>query len=191
MASPFRDSTLSVNGDVQGRRGAKGEETNGGAAGAAISSTSSSSAKCTSSTAALCVPAVIETDMVSEFDPSSSDSGVVSRCAVVKPLKLRLCQPIFGRRSAGAAISGASSSKAKREVVDTGRRLSAQGSPADGDATNRRKDSLKVSFGGSAEKSAPVKGAADRHHGRAPGRVPVILMYATENGVTLLLLHDE
>lgn len=41
----------------------------------------------------------IETDMVSEFDPSSSDSGVVSRCAVVKPLKFRLCQPIFGKRA--------------------------------------------------------------------------------------------
>ncbi|XP_046382264.1 alpha-2B adrenergic receptor-like [Ischnura elegans] len=141
MASPFRDSTLSVNGDVQGRR-AKGEESNGGAT-AAVSSTSSSSAKGSSSTtAALCVPAVIETDMVSEFDPSSSDSGVVSRCAVVKPLKLRLCQPIFGRRSA-AALGGAASSKAKREVVDTGRRLSTQG-PADGDPANRgRKDSLK------------------------------------------------
>ncbi|XP_034179766.2 alpha2-adrenergic-like octopamine receptor [Osmia lignaria lignaria] len=43
----------------------------------------------------------IDVDMVSEFDPSSSDSGVVSRCAVVKPLKLRLCQPIFGRRHLG------------------------------------------------------------------------------------------
>ncbi|XP_071439481.1 alpha-2B adrenergic receptor-like [Hetaerina americana] len=95
MASPFRDSTLSVNGDVQGRRGKGSEENNGGAA--ALSSTSSSKG----TSAALCVPAVIETDMVSEFDPSSSDSGVVSRCAVVKPLKLRLCQPIFGRRSAG------------------------------------------------------------------------------------------
>ncbi|KAH0809841.1 hypothetical protein GEV33_012953 [Tenebrio molitor] len=42
----------------------------------------------------------IDTDMVSEFDPSSSDSGVVSRCAVVKPLKLRLCKPIFGRKTA-------------------------------------------------------------------------------------------
>lgn len=39
----------------------------------------------------------IDTDMVSEFDPSSSDSGVVSRCAVVKPLKFRLCQPFLGR----------------------------------------------------------------------------------------------
>lgn len=42
----------------------------------------------------------IDTDMVSEFDPSSSDSGVVSRCTVVKPLKLRLCKPIFGRKVA-------------------------------------------------------------------------------------------
>lgn len=41
----------------------------------------------------------VETDMVSEFDPSSSDSGVVNRCAVVKPLKFRLCQPIFGKKS--------------------------------------------------------------------------------------------
>lgn len=40
----------------------------------------------------------VETDAVSEFEPSSSDSGVVSRCAVVKPLKFRLCQPIFGKR---------------------------------------------------------------------------------------------
>lgn len=41
----------------------------------------------------------IDNDMVSEFDPSSSDSGVVSRCAAVKPLKFRLCQPIFGKRN--------------------------------------------------------------------------------------------
>ncbi|CAH1728618.1 unnamed protein product [Chironomus riparius] len=40
----------------------------------------------------------IDTDAVSEFEPSSSDSGVASRCAVVKPLKFRLCQPIFGKR---------------------------------------------------------------------------------------------
>uniref|UniRef100_A0A6P7FNS9 Alpha-2C adrenergic receptor-like n=1 Tax=Diabrotica virgifera virgifera TaxID=50390 RepID=A0A6P7FNS9_DIAVI len=39
----------------------------------------------------------IDTDMVSEFDPSSSDSGVVAQCAAIKPLKLRLCKPIFGR----------------------------------------------------------------------------------------------
>lgn len=41
----------------------------------------------------------IDHDAVSEFEPSSSDSGVISRCAVVKPLKFRLCQPIFGKRS--------------------------------------------------------------------------------------------
>jgi hypothetical protein len=41
----------------------------------------------------------IDVDMVSEMDPSSSDSGVVSRCAVVKPLKLRFCKPIFGRKA--------------------------------------------------------------------------------------------
>ncbi|KAJ8684373.1 hypothetical protein QAD02_020165 [Eretmocerus hayati] len=40
----------------------------------------------------------IDVDMISELDPSSSDSGVVSRCAVVKPLKLRFCKPIFGRK---------------------------------------------------------------------------------------------
>lgn len=44
----------------------------------------------------------IETDMVSEFDPSSSDSGVVSRCAAVKPHKFRVFQPIFGRRGANS-----------------------------------------------------------------------------------------
>lgn len=54
----------------------------------------------------------IDVDMVSEFDPSSSDSGVVSRCAVVKPLKLRLCQPIFGRKAPG---------KLKREQAETSR----------------------------------------------------------------------
>ncbi|XP_014242340.1 alpha-2A adrenergic receptor [Cimex lectularius] len=77
----FKGSTLSVNGDL-----------------AAVT-------RCRA-------PSVgIDADMVSEFDPSSSDSGVVSRCAVVKPLKLRLCKPIFGRKS----------SKAKREVIDMGK----------------------------------------------------------------------
>ncbi|XP_034944479.1 alpha-2B adrenergic receptor-like [Chelonus insularis] len=54
----------------------------------------------------------IDVDMVSEFDPSSSDSGVVSRCAVVKPLKLRLCRPIFGRKAIG---------KVKRDQGEGGR----------------------------------------------------------------------
>jgi len=82
----FRGSTLSVNGDLAQQQVAM--------------------SRCRA-------PSVgIDTDMVSEFDPSSSDSGVVSRCAVVKPLKLRLCQPIFGRRT---------TSKAKREVLDMGK----------------------------------------------------------------------
>ncbi|PSN53948.1 hypothetical protein C0J52_12530, partial [Blattella germanica] len=86
QACQFRGSTLSVNGDLAQQQAAM--------------------ARCRA-------PSVgIDTDMVSEFDPSSSDSGVVSRCAVVKPLKLRLCQPIFGRRT---------TSKAKREVIDMGK----------------------------------------------------------------------
>lgn len=66
----FRGSTLSVNGELQQQAAAMARNRQ---------------------------PSMgIDTDMVSEFDPSSSDSGVVSRCTVVKPLKLRLCKPIFG-----------------------------------------------------------------------------------------------
>ncbi|RZC31766.1 7tm 1 domain containing protein, partial [Asbolus verrucosus] len=69
----FRGSTLSVNGELQQQAAAMSR---------------------------MRQPSMgIDTDMVSEFDPSSSDSGVVSRCAVVKPLKLRLCKPIFGRKT--------------------------------------------------------------------------------------------
>jgi hypothetical protein len=72
--SQFRGSTLSVNGELQQQAAAMSR---------------------------MRQPSMgIDTDMVSEFDPSSSDSGVVSRCAVVKPLKLRLCKPIFGRKTA-------------------------------------------------------------------------------------------
>ncbi|ALC46062.1 CG18208 [Drosophila busckii] len=66
----------------------------------------------------------IDTDMVSEFDPSSSDSGVVSRCAVVKPLKFRLCQPIFGRKAkqqrrneSKAAAAAAAAATAKQNAA--------------------------------------------------------------------------
>lgn len=73
-ACPFRGSTLSVNGELQQQAAALARARQ---------------------------PSVgIDTDMVSEFDPSSSDSGVVARCTVVKPLKLRLCKPIFGRKTA-------------------------------------------------------------------------------------------
>ncbi|XP_039231210.1 alpha-2Db adrenergic receptor isoform X1 [Drosophila yakuba] len=57
----------------------------------------------------------VDTDMVSEFDPSSSDSGVVSRCAVVKPLKFRLCQPIFGRKSSNQQRRNEAKSAAKNQ----------------------------------------------------------------------------
>lgn len=73
QACQFRGSTLSVNGELQQQAAALARSRQ---------------------------PSMgIDTDMVSEFDPSSSDSGVVSRCAVVKPLKLRLCQPIFGKKT--------------------------------------------------------------------------------------------
>jgi hypothetical protein len=57
----------------------------------------------------------LDMDPVSDVEPSSSDSGAVSRCAVVKPLKLRLCQPFFGKKSASA------SNKARRDVLDMGK----------------------------------------------------------------------
>uniref|UniRef100_A0A182W4F0 G-protein coupled receptors family 1 profile domain-containing protein n=1 Tax=Anopheles minimus TaxID=112268 RepID=A0A182W4F0_9DIPT len=63
----------------------------------------------------------IDTDMVSEFDPSSSDSGVISRCAVVKPLKFRLCQPIFGKGKAKARQANAKSSAGHGGSVGGGR----------------------------------------------------------------------
>lgn len=70
-ACQFRGSTLSVNGELQQQAAALARARQ---------------------------PSMgIDTDMVSEFDPSSSDSGVVAQCTTVKPLKLRLCKPIFGR----------------------------------------------------------------------------------------------
>jgi hypothetical protein len=57
----------------------------------------------------------LDTDPVSDVEPSSSDSGAVSRCGVVKPLKLRLCQPFFGKKSSSA------SNKARRDVLDMGK----------------------------------------------------------------------
>ncbi len=50
-----------------------------------------------------------ENEMASEMDPSSSDSGTVARCTVVRPLKIRFCRP-------GNAGSVKKSSKAKRQV---------------------------------------------------------------------------
>ncbi|EDW24370.1 GL24113 [Drosophila persimilis] len=88
------------NGSVEAANNAGGGV--GGASGAALGTTVTSSNELrVSPIGGRCraLSVGVDTDMVSEFDPSSSDSGVVSRCAVVKPLKFRLCQPIFGRKS--------------------------------------------------------------------------------------------
>ncbi|CAL4058632.1 unnamed protein product, partial [Meganyctiphanes norvegica] len=53
----------------------------------------------------------VEGDQISDVDPSSSDSGVVTRCSVVKPLKLRFCHPLLGKKL----------TKPKRELIDMGR----------------------------------------------------------------------
>lgn len=60
----------------------------------------------------------VDADMVSELEPSSSDSGNVQKCGIVKPVKSRLCKPIFGKSAAKAA---AASAKAKRDILDTGK----------------------------------------------------------------------
>lgn len=80
-SSPLRGSSLSINGDVAAMNRCR-------------------------------APSVgIDTDLVSEFDPSSSDSGVIQKCVTVKPLRLRLCKPIFRKGT----------SKAKREMIDMGK----------------------------------------------------------------------
>ncbi|VVC40877.1 GPCR, rhodopsin-like, 7TM,G protein-coupled receptor, rhodopsin-like [Cinara cedri] len=83
---------LTVNGDLQGPGG-----------------------RCRASSVA------VDADMVSELEPSSSDSGNVQKCGVVKPVKSRLCKPIFGGRSKSAKAAAAASAKAKRDILDTGR----------------------------------------------------------------------
>ncbi|KAL6958677.1 Alpha-2B adrenergic receptor [Sarracenia purpurea var. burkii] len=81
LNSSFRGSTLSINGDIAAMNRCR-------------------------------APSVgIDTDLVSEFDPSSSDSGVMQKCVTVKPLRLRLCKPIFRKGT----------SKAKREMIDMGK----------------------------------------------------------------------
>lgn len=51
----------------------------------------------------------LENELASEIEPSSSDSGTVARCTVVRPLKIRFCRP-------GSSGSVKKSSKAKRQV---------------------------------------------------------------------------
>ncbi|KAL0105090.1 hypothetical protein PUN28_016621 [Cardiocondyla obscurior] len=89
----------------------------------------------------------IDVDMVSEFDPSSSDSGVVSRCAVVKPLKLRLCQPIFGRKHVG---------KLKRDHGDAGRHACKDDSGNDGKMKQRDPEREKRRLARKKEKRATM-----------------------------------
>lgn len=70
-----------------------------------------------------------DADPVSDVEPSSSDSGAVSRCGVVKPLKLRLCQPFFGKKSSA-------SNKARRDVLDMGKLPSPKVSSSAHNTTN-------------------------------------------------------
>ena len=103
----YRD-TLRVEGcahDGKSRLSAETPQGNQTNPSAVLDTSSSSTAHCkklsTSPNTGRCraLSVGIDHDAVSEFEPSSSDSGVISRCAVVKPLKFRLCQPIFGKRS--------------------------------------------------------------------------------------------
>lgn len=41
----------------------------------------------------------IDNDMISEFEPSSSDSGVARRCSTVKPRRFKLYQNIFNKNT--------------------------------------------------------------------------------------------
>ena len=58
--------------------------------------------------------ATVENELPSEMDPSSSDSGTVARCTVVRPLKIRFFRP---GNSSGTSNSVKKSSKAKRQVL--------------------------------------------------------------------------
>lgn len=94
----------SGNDDVTINNNNNNNNSNGAATNDANSNPSTCNKKLTTSPNARCraLSVAIDTDAVSEFEPSSSDSGVVSRCAVVKPLKFRLCQPIFGKKQSKA-----------------------------------------------------------------------------------------
>lgn len=53
----------------------------------------------------------VDGDQMSDMDPSSSDSGAMTRCSVMKPLKMRFCHPLIGKKI----------NKPKREMIDMGR----------------------------------------------------------------------
>uniref|UniRef100_A0A8D9ASA1 Tyramine/octopamine receptor n=1 Tax=Cacopsylla melanoneura TaxID=428564 RepID=A0A8D9ASA1_9HEMI len=59
----------------------------------------------------------IDNDMISEFEPSSSDSGVIHKCTTkIKPLRFKFYKPIFNHINK-------KSSKQKREIIDIGNKI--------------------------------------------------------------------
>ncbi|XP_063704742.1 alpha-2C adrenergic receptor [Culicoides brevitarsis] len=104
---------------------------------------SSSSSPATGRNRALSVG--VETDMVSEFDPSSSDSGVVSRCAVVKPLKFRLCQPIFGKKGNKARKENAKAHAAAHHHHHTSNKNNSSSNSSNQVAANNKANNNQIS----------------------------------------------
>ncbi|KAI5692664.1 hypothetical protein M8J75_009124 [Diaphorina citri] len=59
----------------------------------------------------------IDNDMISEFEPSSSDSGVIQKCTTkIRPLKFKFYKPIFNHINK-------KSSKQKRDIIDIGNKI--------------------------------------------------------------------
>lgn len=124
----------------------------------------------------------VDADMVSELEPSSSDSGNVQKCGVVKPVKSRLCKPIFGGRksSAKAQAAAAASAKAKRDMLDTGKVS----------ATSRAGDARRTcAAAGAVEAGAgtPSSGGQPRPKPRDPEREKRRIARKKEKRATLIL----
>lgn len=145
---------LTVNGDV-------GPAGGGGGGGA----------RCRASSVA------VDTDMISELEPSSSDSGNVQKCGVVKPVKSRLCKPIFGSGRKSAKAAAAASAKAKRDILDTGKVSVA--SRAGGNAAGRP---CATSTAGT-----PTSGGQPRPKPRDPEREKRRIARKKEKRATLIL----
>lgn len=59
----------------------------------------------------------IDNDMISEFEPSSSDSGVIQKCTTkIRPLRFKFYKPIFNHINK-------KSSKQKRDIIDIGNKI--------------------------------------------------------------------
>lgn len=119
----------------------------------------------------------VDTDMVSELEPSSSDSGNVQKCGVVKPVKSRLCKPIFGGRKSAKA---AASAKAKRDILDTGK-VSMPGRAGCGDG--RRPCAAAAETGA----GTPSSGGQPRPKPRDPEREKRRIARKKEKRATLIL----